>query len=176
MVWSMQMVTRGWMVHLQVPWRFSSQWLSGQLCSLMGSGLTCHTESSKPKPICKVDWVILCWVGCISTGRQELLMAAGQMCESQSQWGPWVTSGNQGDTGMTRKLWPEQIWLTPCDIFLYIIILNWNCVLSNLLTYINSHHLDIVRSSFAILSKSVIRNYKCSAILRCVLSLPIINL
>ena len=26
------------------------------------------------------------------------------------------TSGNWGDTGMTRQLWPEQIWLIPYDI------------------------------------------------------------
>ena len=31
-----------------------------------------------------------------------------------------------GDTGMTRQLWPEQIWLMLCDISLYIIIINWN--------------------------------------------------
>ena len=38
----------------------------------------------------------------------------------------WLTSGNQGDTGMTRKLWPEQIWLTPCDISLQCSVGPWD--------------------------------------------------
>ena len=94
------------------------------------------------------------------------------ICQWLIQTNP-ISSGNQGDTGMTRKWWPEQIWLTPCDIQF-----SWTeIVLSNLLTYVyqesSFRHCEII---FCNSVKSVIRNYQCSAILRWVLSLPIINL